>query len=91
MAGREKELKHGDHSLTRQPSPPLVSSARVHEARAEGLDCRRAATSPSKQPLISQYHILIHCLGREVVALKRQNRFEYFILMLREDARVKMS
>lgn len=36
MAGREKELKHGDHSLARQPSPPLVSSLRVHEARAVG-------------------------------------------------------
>lgn len=37
MAGREKELKHGDHSFTRQPESPLVSSIRLREARADGL------------------------------------------------------
>lgn len=37
MAGREKELKHGDHSFTRQLESALVSATRVQEAQAEGL------------------------------------------------------
>lgn len=45
MAGREKELKHGDHSVHQATESPLVSATRVREARAEGLACRRTAAS----------------------------------------------
>lgn len=71
------------------PSPPLVSATRVREARAEGLAVAAPRLACFEELLLNQYHILIHCLGREVVALKRQNRFEYFILMVREDVCVK--
>lgn len=37
MAGREKELKHGDHSFIRQLSPRSCPQTRVQEAQAEGL------------------------------------------------------
>lgn len=41
----------------------------------------RRDSKQTKELSLNRYHILIHCLGREVVALKRQSRFKYFILM----------
>lgn len=39
MAGREKELKHGDHSFARQLGPRSYTQ-QGYEARAEGLVCQ---------------------------------------------------
>lgn len=86
--GGRKNLNMG---IIRSPGNRVPASVRNKSwgSAGGGPCCRRTATSLFMYSLLSQYHILIHCLDMEVVALKRQNQFEYLTLTAREDVCVK--